>query len=213
MQKKYLSEWWSLNQTMIKALFFDIGGVIINTDFDGLYKKFAGKLGVDLEWADRIHKEHIRELLDGRMLAKEFLAIFQRQSNYPGDILELWKETGREYVIVNKVLLNYIDSIRGKITVAILSNLSEVRGIIDEEFGIYEHFDHLFLSYRLKMTKPHREFYKHAFKLLDIRPGEAVFVDDKPRNLALSEELGFYPVLFKDNKNLFSQLKDLGISA
>jgi epoxide hydrolase-like predicted phosphatase len=51
-------------------------------------------------------------------------------------------------------------------------------------------FDATVISGRVGMRKPNPEIYRHAVGALGLEPGECVFVDDLPRNLAPAAALG-----------------------
>lgn len=94
---------------------------------------------------------------------------------------------------------------------AILSNFTtELRGIL-KEHGIYKHFDKVFVSGEMGTQKPAPEAFAAVCKDLEILPNEMVFIDDSPKSLETSEEVGFTPLLFEGNEKLFEDLRGLGI--
>jgi FMN phosphatase YigB (HAD superfamily) len=59
-------------------------------------------------------------------------------------------------------------------------------------------FDHALISGEIGMRKPQAEVYAHAAGLLGVAPGDTVFVDDMPQNVAGAERAGMIGVLHRD---------------
>ncbi|KAJ1721811.1 hypothetical protein LPJ53_003724 [Coemansia erecta] len=55
-------------------------------------------------------------------------------------------------------------------------------------------FDHFVESTKVGLRKPDPRFYLHACNLLEVRPAEAVFLDDIGKNLRAAERLGMAAV-------------------
>jgi HAD superfamily hydrolase (TIGR01509 family) len=95
--------------------------------------------------------------------------------------------------------------------VVLVSNVSQIRSFVDEEFDLYSHFNHKFLSYKLKMQKPSKRMYTYVLKKLKIKPEEALFIDDKEANLRVARELGIKCIQFNNNAQLATELVPLGL--
>ena len=57
--------------------------------------------------------------------------------------------------------------------------------------------ENVFVSYELGLLKPNQEIYKKVLQTLNIEPEEAVFIDDKPRNVEAAESLGIHGIVFE----------------
>ncbi len=62
---------------------------------------------------------------------------------------------------------------------------------MDERFDLYSHFDHKFVSYKLKMQKPSKRIFAYALRKLKVKPEEALFIDDKEANLRPARGIGY----------------------
>lgn len=80
---------------------------------------------------------------------------------------------------------------------AILSNLPRALG---EELrmtpGFLDPFDHVTFSYELGTVKPQRPIYEDAIRGLSVRPQEALFLDDRPENVAGARAAGLMGEIF-----------------
>jgi putative hydrolase of the HAD superfamily len=85
---------------------------------------------------------------------------------------------------------------------AILSNLPRPLG---EELratpGFLEHFDHVTFSYELGKVKPQPEIYRDALGGLGVEPAQALFLDDRPDNVAGAHAVGLQAVLYSTWEN------------
>ena len=80
---------------------------------------------------------------------------------------------------------------------AILSNLPRPLG--EELYRVprfFDRFDHLTLSYELRMVKPEAGIYRHAVEGVGVDPAEALFLDDKAVNVDGARAVGLPTELF-----------------
>ena len=69
-----------------------------------------------------------------------------------------------------------------------------------------EYFDDIYVSYRLKMTKPSAEIFEAVAADLGIRPEEALFIDDSAANIAAAAQLGFNTMLVEPYTDFYDKL-------
>lgn len=114
---------------------------------------------------------------------------------------------------LNTELLEKIEELKAAgYQIAILSNYTaELRNVLKEQ-GIYELFDEVFVSTELGAQKPDPKAFFVTCETLSIEPAEMVFIDDTPRSLATAKEIGYTPILFRGNEQLFADLESLGVS-
>ena len=79
---------------------------------------------------------------------------------------------------------------------ALLSNApAEVADVV-AALPVAAHFEHCTFSCYLRTVKPEAEIYQAVLSLLGARPGEVIFLDDRPQNVAAAEALGIRGVHF-----------------
>ena len=115
--------------------------------------------------------------------------------------------------ITNKELVNLFPKFHTLgLKIGILSNATtQLRKWLEDE-GIEPLIDVIIISGEIGYQKPHKEAFDILFERLGLAPGEVVFVDDSAKSLEKSDEIGYIPILFKDNEQLKDDLKELGIS-
>jgi putative hydrolase of the HAD superfamily len=198
---------------MIKVIVFDIGGVLMDSErsFDGIYEEFARASGAPPEEVVKLHNQYLDRMLYGKVSAAQFFAIIRKKYRAKGNLKKIWLGVAIKNITLNKDLLRTVDRLRKRRPVALLSNVSQIRGFVDEHFDLYSHFDRTFLSYKLGMQKPSKAIFNLALKKLKVKPEEALFIDDKESNLRVARELGIKCIQFNNNAQLANEIAPLGL--
>jgi putative hydrolase of the HAD superfamily len=113
---------------------------------------------------------------------------------------------------VDAEVLELVAGLRGRYTVALLTN-GTTR--VEEELRtlrIDDRFDHVFNSARIGYAKPDRRVFEHAVGVLGYRPHECVFTDDSALKLAGAHEIGMHAVHFTGVETLVAELQRLGVT-
>jgi len=61
------------------------------------------------------------------------------------------------------------------------------------------------------VRKPDRRIYQIALDVLQRDPEEAVFVDDRPENVAAAASLGIHAIRYQGSEQLANELVRLGV--
>jgi putative hydrolase of the HAD superfamily len=198
---------------MIKVIFFDVGGVLMRSDydFDVIYRKFGKAVGMDPKQCEELHRHYLEDMLVGKCSARKFFGMVRRESGFKGNMKKIWVELALKHIGLDQKLVSLIDGLRSRYKIVMFSNVSEMRGYLDRALGLYSHFDRLFLSYKLKMKKPDPKMFEYAIEKMKLKPGESILVDDQEKNLMPAKEAGMLPVHFKNRRQLIADLKKLGV--
>lgn len=60
------------------------------------------------------------------------------------------------------------------------------------EFPEFSYFHDAVLSFEVGAVKPQPPIYRHALEAHDLKPGETLYIDDLPQNIATGREFGFH---------------------
>ena len=74
-----------------------------------------------------------------------------------------------------------------------------------------DRMDGYILSYREHVIKPDPEIYRRLLERYQIRPKEAVFVDDRIQNVEAAERLGIHGIHFRGLEQAKEELEKLGV--
>jgi len=195
----------------IKAVFFDLGGVILRTEFQAPRQQLAERLGMDYDDLSKIVFEGESGLRAsiGEISSEEHWAAVIQRLKRPATELVAIRDEFFAGDIVDRTLVEYIRSLRGKYKTGLISNAwGDLRDfIVREKFD--DAFDKLIISAEVGVAKPEPKIFQIALEQVGVSPKEAVFVDDFPANIEGCEKVGMKGILFKDPESALKQLKKL----
>jgi len=167
---------------MIKAIIFDINGVVISPKYDKIYRML--KAGA--------HKIKAGPIEDAFM----------------NKIIKLY----RDEKSVNSDIIGLVSKLNGRgILTAALTNSPSDRKKVYEELDIYDKFDPFLTSEEIGFMKPHRSAYETVLDKMGVEPHECILVDDRRSNLEGANEIGMKSILYKNFKHLVKELRKMGV--
>lgn len=193
----------------IRAIFFDLGGVILRTEYQAPREHLAERLNMTYEdLSSAVFDSESAELASiGKITTDQHWARVAAKLGLPATEA---KALGEEFFagdVIDRVLLNAIRAFRPKYKTGLISNgWSDMREYIARhEFG--DAFDTLVISAEVGMTKPSPEIFSLATGKLEVRPTEAAFVDDMAVNVEAARALGMRGVLFRERGQALEDLR------
>jgi epoxide hydrolase-like predicted phosphatase len=195
----------------IKAVFFDLGGVIVRTEFQVPRQQLADRLGMDYDDLNKIvfDSESSGRASIGEITSEEHWTSIVQRLKRPASELSLIRDEFFAGDIVDRTLVEYIRSLRGKYKTGLISNAwGDLRDfIVREKFD--DAFDRLIISAEVGAMKPDPKIFQVALNEFGVSPKEAVFVDDFLVNIEGCEKVGIKGIHFKDPQSTMQQLKKL----
>lgn len=125
---------------------------------------------------------------------------------------QIFDNTYRKNTVENKKLYSCIQRLKRKgykIAISSIQSYLSLDILIPKKY--HKTFDILQISCSDGLRKPDSKSFEFVFNKLKLNPEELVFIDDKEENLISAKKLGIKTILFKNNKQLFQQLSELGI--
>ena len=103
---------------------------------------------------------------------------------------------------INTETIEYIKSIKDKIKLALLSNmtfdtLEEIKNL-----DWIHYFDTKILSCEEKVSKPDDKIYHICIKKVNVEPQHILFIDDSKENLVAARKMGINILEFTDCENM-----------
>lgn len=187
---------------MIKAVFWDFGGVITSSPFES-FNRFEANNRLPENFLRTVNSTNPdnnawAKLEKTEVGIEEFSDLFLEESKALGHPVP-----GKEVIALLKgevrpEMINALNIIKGKMIQACLTNNIQA---MDKEFvgnvsasgkhnEIMELFDFVIESSKENVRKPDPEFYLLACRRANIEPTEAIFLDDLGINLKPARELG-----------------------
>ena len=107
-------------------------------------------------------------------------------------------------------LVDYVRKLHKSYKTALLSNAwDDLRQVIAEKWHFEDAFDSMIISAEVKLAKPDPRIFKLALERLGVGAGEAIFVDDFPRNVEQARALGLHAIRFRTAVQMRSEVDGL----
>ena len=195
----------------IRAVFFDLGGVILRTEYQSPRQRLAERLSME-------YYDLVRVVFDsptavqatvGSMTAAEHWATVMKRLKRDAAETQSIRDEFFAGDIVDRTIVAFLRSLRGTYKVGLISNAwSDLRDfIIKEKFD--DAFDKMIISAEVGAAKPGAKIYQIALEQFGVSPSEAVFVDDFIDNIEGCEKVGIKGIHFKDPETALQQVKAL----
>ena len=195
----------------IRAVFFDLGGVILRTEYQAPRQHLAEKLGMEYDDLVKVvfDSESGYKASLGAITPDEHWAAVIKRLKRPASELEAIRHEFFAGDIIDRTLLNFLRSLRGTYITGLISNAwGDLREyIVREKFD--DAFDHMIISAEVGAVKPDAKIYQVALEQAGVRANEAVFVDDFAVNIEGCEKVGMQGIYFEDSESTLQQLKEL----
>jgi putative hydrolase of the HAD superfamily len=173
---------------MQKNVIFDLGNVLINFDFAIFFQAIGKKKNeCNLEEANIPILDFERGLLPKDVFFQTLQEIYQFSMPF-AKLEKIWCEVFSE----NKSMIALAKQISEKFPVYIFSNTDELHfPYIWQQFPSLHFFGkNLILSYEIQAVKPDKEAYQKATELFSLQPENCLFIDDRPINIKIANDLG-----------------------
>ncbi|MBO4671108.1 MAG: HAD family phosphatase [Bacteroidales bacterium] len=194
----------------IKAIYFDMGGVLLPLDMGRCvkaYREIAGFTDAD-KYLDPCHQHgFFLDIESGKMGLEDFFTeclshcapgttretVMYCQSRFFGtpkpDDVAFVKEIGQKYDV-------YMLSNNNPV-----SMLLHIPNFENAGLPLDKSFKRLFFSHEMHLLKPHPEIYLRAMAESGHSAGECLFIDDSQRNVDGAIAVGMHAVLFRPDKD------------
>jgi glucose-1-phosphatase len=194
----------------IKAIIWDLGGVIVRTEDSAPRETLAAELSVsraDLE--ESVFGGDAGAKAQRGEISSQALWEYNREKFglSPEGLLDFRKRFfGGD--VVDYELVDYIRSLKRDYTTALLSNaFADLRHLVVQRWKIADAFDALTISAEEGVMKPDARVYQIALERSGIEASQAVFIDDFQHNIEGAKAVGMQAILFKSPQQVKSDLK------
>ena len=199
----------------IRAIFWDVGGVLLTNAWDHTERKTAlAHFGLDEEEFHGRHEMVVSSFERGKITLDEYLdrTVFYRPRDFT-------REAFRDFMLsLSRPLpdvLAFAQALTnsGKYLMGTINNESrELNNYRIEKFGLRGIFRLFISSCFVGLRKPERDIYRLALETTQMPAEQCCFIDDRALNLECAAKLGMQTIEMQDLAQLRSDLGKLGVS-
>jgi len=179
-------------QIPYKAILFDLGGVLIDIDYQATEQAFV-KLGVQ-DFSARYTQFAQEDLFDlfetGQISPQHFinkLLPITTPGTSPNQVYAAWNEM-LGFFPPDKI--QFLMNLCKELPIFMLSNTNAIHWELviqrwkkSSEIPLDEVFDQIFLSHEIKQRKPHPSTFEWVLEQMKMSPDEVLFIDDSPQHV------------------------------
>ncbi|MFQ6613588.1 MAG: HAD family hydrolase [Fidelibacterota bacterium] len=200
---------------MIKTIFFDIGGVLVDLHPERTENLLSEATGLPVEklrevFPEEAHHEYERGDLSDDQFFQEVKRSLPDSAPLSRDLF--WKAwmalVGRP-----KPTARWIPQLQKTAPVWLLSNTNpyHVTHLLPD-YSFYSSVDGAVFSYETGTRKPEAGIFREALKRTNLHPEQALFIDDLAPNIEAARNQGFATIRFHSPEQLARDLDRLGFS-
>lgn len=194
----------------IQSIVFDLGGVLIDWNPEYLYRKiFNTEEEVQYFLAEIATSDWNEQQDAGRSLAEGTRTLVEMHPEFKAEIEAFYSRWSEMLGGPIESTVETLKALKASelYNIYALTNWSEETfPIALERYDFLKLFDGIVVSGIEKCKKPEALIYMILFARYDIRPSEALFIDDNLRNIKAAEEIGFKTIHYQDSMQLKNEL-------
>ncbi len=198
----------------VKAVVFDLGGVLLDWDPRHLYSKLISDQAEMARFLGQIctpgwHLEHDLGA-DTEQSCRDLAAAHPELA----DLIMAWSERSEEMIAgqLDAAISVLADTRAAGFLCLALSNMEADKFVLRQaRFGFFAHFDGCVISGIEGVAKPDPRIFEILLARYDLEAGATVFVDDKAANVAAARELGIVGLQYTGPGRLRRDLRGLGV--
>jgi putative hydrolase of the HAD superfamily len=198
----------------IRAVYFDLGGVIVRTEDKAPRTKLGAEFGMSYEQIDAAvfgggpHGSSARASIG----AISEIAHWHNVTRRLGLPASEWNRIQTEFFAGDSIdwnIIAFLREVRKTHKTGLISNAWDgLRPWIYKQ-GFNDAFDSLTISAEARTAKPLPEIFHQALDSLGVKAEESIFVDDFIENIDACRKLGFHGVFFQSAEQALAEVREL----
>lgn len=200
--------------TEVKAIFWDLGGVVLSNAWDTDARTAAvQQFGLDGDDFEDRHEALAEALETGRITLDAYLdrTVFYRNRAFLKQAFTAFMFAQSSERPEARAVLDELTQTRRYLMAALNNESAELNAYRIATFDLARNFAVFLSSCYLGVRKPGEAIYRVALEITQRKPEECIFVDDRPGNLESPARIGIRTIQFKNAQQLRAELAGHGI--
>jgi putative hydrolase of the HAD superfamily len=198
---------------VIKHIFFDIGGVLLEIDHvrSLQYWSDCTDLSIDVikdHFPYEVHEQY--EI--GKITDNEFFQAVKDGLPQPNCLKEddFWRGWNK-LIVAETETVELLPIFKNSYKVYLLSNTNpkHIKHVVEERFSFQNNVHKAFYSFDLGCRKPDEAIYLKALEMAGAKPEESLLIDDMEANVEQAIGVGFYTIHYHDHKSSVDVLRNM----
>ncbi|QNF35334.1 HAD-IA family hydrolase [Adhaeribacter swui] len=200
--------------TSIKALFLDIGGVLLTNGWDrNARKRAAEKFDLDYEQLNERHHLTFDTYESGKLTLEEYLDRIVFYEPRPYSTQEFTRFI-MEQTSPFPDMINLITDLKKRYNLKIAAVNNEGRELNEyriKHFGLNNFMDMFVSSCYAHFRKPDHDLFRMALDIAQVFPDQVIYVDDRAMFVQVASSLGMHCIHHTDYNLTRQALANLGL--
>jgi epoxide hydrolase-like predicted phosphatase len=201
----------SLRHPTIKAVFFDLGKVLVDFNWQTVIDKLKSDVSVSADkFNERILKHpNLYVYETGQISTDQFFQWMRDEIHYRNPIHELI-QTWSDIFQPLPERIHLLPELKKHYRLGMISNTCDSHiQFLKSKYDFFHLFDRLIFSFETGCMKPDPAIYHHALFSLRVFPGESLFIDDLKENTEAAKSLGWQTIHIQPHESLDRVLHEM----
>lgn len=197
-----------------EAIIFDLGGVLLNLDYDLTEKAFISLGMADFgESYSQLQQTHLFDRFEKGEVSS-FHFVNQLLDRLPSgttanQVVHAWDAMILDFPVKR---LQFLEELSNKYRIFLLSNTNDlhidaVRRSLEKSVGhrnLEQYFEKTYFSSAIGMRKPDSEIFAFVCTENNLDPAKTIFIDDSPQHIEGAKAVGIQAILLGKNQDVSS---------
>jgi epoxide hydrolase-like predicted phosphatase len=201
-----------LTRMAIKAIIFDLGGVLLRTADFSPRDHLAARLGMNRRELEGFifGGESGEQAQRGEISVAEHWENLRQKLNCSTQDLQAMLDEFFAQDELDQALISYVRELHQTCKTALLSNAwGDMRQVIAERWHFEDAFDTMVISSEVGIVKPDPRIFHLTLAKLGVQPDQAILVDDMSRNIEGAQAVGMQAIQFQTVPQVKDELERL----
>ena len=199
-----------------KAIIFDLGGVILNINYQNTVDEFL-KLGVknaSIFYSKKVQTDLFNQIETGKITDEKFLSELQKETTTAtsSQVKEAWNAM---LLDLAKERISLLEKLKQDFPIFLLSNTNAIHiSAIKQSLGesaytnFYNLFNKVYYSHEIGFRKPNKEAFQLILNNHNLKAHEILFIDDSMQHIKAAKKLGFKTHHLEDEEEITALFAD-----